>query len=108
MINKTTNNNSNNKNRKKMTTKRIKVISKIKGTSFRNTSYFGNPSYYITFENEEGETIKGYTAANASCGYSCTNSDLREFAYIEYHITKGGKVIIDDVLGKSTYERINK
>ena len=91
-----------------MTTNRIKVIGKIKGTSFRNTSSYGNPSYYITFENEEGETIKGYTVANASCGYSCTNSDLREFAYLEYHITKGGKVIIDDVLGKSTYERINK
>ena len=91
-----------------MTTKRIKVISKIKDVTFRNRSVYGNPSYYIKFETEEGELIKGYTAPNASCGYSCTNSDLREFAYIEYHITKGRKVIIDDVLGKSTYERINK
>ena len=89
-----------------MTTKRIKVISKIKDVTFRNTSVYGNPSYYITFENEKGELIKGYTVANASCGYSCTNSDLREFACIEYHITKGGKVIIDDVLGKSTYEKL--
>lgn len=87
-----------------MTTKRIKVIGKIKGASYRNTSVYGNPSYYIKFETETGEIIKGYTVANASCAYSCTNSDLREFAYIEYHITKGGKVIIDDVLGKSTYE----
>ena len=85
---------------------RIKVISKIKGTSFRNTSYFGNPSYYITFENEEGELIKGYTAPNAACAYSCTNSEFREFACIVYHITKGRKVIIDDVLGKSTYEKL--
>ena len=91
-----------------MTTKRIKTIAKIKDVQLRNHSVYGNPSYYINFENEEGESIKGYTAANASCGYSCTNSDLREFAYLEYHITKGGKVIIDDVLGKSTYERINK
>ena len=83
---------------------RIKVISKIKGTSFRNTSSYGNPSYFLTFENEEGELIKGYTVANSSCAYGCTNPDLKEFAYIEYHITKGGKVIIDDVLGKSTYE----
>ena len=91
-----------------MTTKRIKTIAKIKDVTFRNRSVYGNPSYYITFENEEGELIKGYTAPNASCGYSCTNSDLREFACIEYHITKGGKIVIDDVLGKSTYERINK
>ena len=91
-----------------MTTNRIKTIGKIKGTSYRNTSYFGNPSYYILFENEEGETIKGYTAPNAACAYGCTNSEFRKFAYIEFHVTKGGKVIIDDILGKSTYERNNK
>ena len=89
-----------------MKTERIKVIGKIKGTAYRNTSYFGNPSYYILFENSEGETIKGYTAANAACAYGCTNSEFREFAYIEYHKTKGGKVIIDNILGKSTYERL--
>ena len=91
-----------------MTTKRIKVIGKIKGTAYRNTSYFGNPSYFITFENEEGEEITGYTATNSSCAYGCTNSEFREFAYIVYHITKSGKVIIDNILGKSTYERLNK
>ena len=91
-----------------MTTKRIKTIAKIKDVTFRNRSVYGNPSYYINFETETGELIKGYTAPNASCGYSCTNSEFREFAYIEYHITKGGKIVIDDVLGKSTYERINK
>ena len=87
-------------------TTRIKTIGKIKGTSYRNTSYYGNPSYYVLFENETGETIKGYTAPNAQCGYSCTNSEFRKFAYIEYHITKGGKIVIDDILGKSTYEKV--
>ena len=87
---------------------RIKTIGKIKGTSYRNTSYFGNPSYYVLFETETGETIKGYTAPNASCGYSCTNSEFREFAYIEYHITKGGKVIIDNIMGKSTYNKVTE
>ena len=91
-----------------MTTKRIRTIGKIKGTSYRNTSYFGNPSYYVLFEDETGELIKGYTAPNAACAYGCTNSELREFAYIEYHQTKSGKIIIDNILGKSTYERNNK
>lgn len=91
-----------------MTTKRIKVIGKIKGASYRNTSVYGNPSYYIKFETETGEEIIGYTAANAACAYGCKNSEFREFACIVYHITKGGKVIIDNILGKSTYERINK
>lgn len=91
-----------------MKTNRQRTIGKIKGTSYRNTSVYGNPSYYITFEDEKGETIKGYTAANAACAYGCTNSEFREFAYIEYHFTKGGKVIIDNVFGKSTYERLIK
>lgn len=87
---------------------RIKTIGKIKGTSYRNTSYYGNPSYYVLFEDEKGETIKGYTAPNASCGYSCTNSEFRKFAYIEFHETKSGKIVIDDILGKSTYDRLIK
>ena len=87
-------------------TTRIKTIGKIKGAAYRNTSYYGNPSYYVAFENSEGETIKGYTAANAACAYGCTNSEFREFACIVYHKTKGGKVVIDDILGKSTYDKV--
>ena len=89
-----------------MKSNRIKTVGKIKGTAYRNTSVYGNPSYYILFENSEGETIKGYTAANAACAYGCTNSEFREFACIVYHITKSGKVVIDNILGKSTYERV--
>ena len=89
-----------------MENKRIKVIGKIKDVQFRNKSVYGNPSYYITFEDEKGEEITGYTAPNAECAYGCTNSEFREFAYIEFHITKGGKVIIDNIFGKSTYEKL--
>ena len=89
-----------------MKTERIKVISKIKDVTFRNRSVYGNPSYYITFENEEGGEITGYTSPNAACAYGCKNPDLQEFAYIEYHTTKSGKVVIDNILGKSTYERV--
>ena len=91
-----------------MTTKRIKTIGKIKGTAYRNTSVYGNPSYFIAFEDEKGETIKGYTAPNAACAYGCTNSELREFAYIEYHTTKGGKIVIDYICNKYIYERYYK
>ena len=89
-----------------MKANRIKTIAKIKDVTFRNRSVYGNPSYYITFENEEGEEIEGYTSPNAECAYGCKNPKLREFAYIEYHVRKGGKIVIDDILGKSTYERL--
>ena len=89
-----------------MKTQRQKTITKITDVTFRNRSVYGNPSYYITFENEKGEEITGYTSPNADCAYGCRNEDLKEFAYIEYHTTKGGKIVIDNILGKSTYERL--
>ena len=84
-------------------TTRIKTIGKIKDVQFRNKSVYGNPSYYITFEDEKGEEITGYTSPNSSCAYGCKNPDLREFAYIEYHITKSGKIVIDYICNKHIY-----
>ena len=89
-----------------MKTQRIKVIGKIKDVTFKNRSVYGNPSYYITFENEKGEEITGYTAPNAACAYGCKNPDLREFAYIEYHTTKSGKIVIDYIFNKYGYEKL--
>lgn len=89
-----------------MKSNRTKTIGKIKDVTFRNRSVYGNPSYYITFENEEGEEIQGYTKPNADCAYGCKNSELREFAYIEYHQTKSGKIVIDMIFNQSTYERL--
>ena len=89
-----------------MKTKRIKTIGKIKNVQYRNTSVYGNNSYYIAFEDEKGEELTGYTSPNSSCAYGCKNPELREFAYIEYHATKSGKVVIDYIFNKSTYERL--
>ena len=91
-----------------MKTNRKQTIAKIKDVQYRNRSVYGNPSYYITFEDEKGELIIGYTKPNAECAYGCKNPDLREFAYIEYHTTKSGKIIIDYIFNQSTYERIKE
>ena len=87
-------------------TTRIKTIGKIKDVTFRNHSICGNPSYNIVFEDEKENIIIGYTAPNADCAVGCKNPELKEFAYIEYHATKSGKIVIDDILGKSTYQRV--
>lgn len=89
-----------------MKTQRQKAIGKIKDVTFRNRSIYGNPSYYITFENEKGEEIQGYTAPNAECAIGCKNPELQEFAYIEYHVTKGGKVVIDYIFNDYGYEKL--
>ena len=89
-----------------MKTQRQKTISKIKDVQFRNKSVYGNPSYFIAFEDEKGKLIIGYTKPNADCAYGCKNPDLKEFAYIEYHVTNSGKIVIDYIFNKSTYERL--
>ena len=89
-----------------MKTQRQKTIGKIKNVQYRNTSVYGNNSYYIAFEDEKGELIIGYTKPNADCAYGCRNEDLRKFAYIEFHETKGGKIVIDQIFNQSTYERL--
>ena len=89
-----------------MKANRIKTIAKIKNVEFRNKSVYGNPSYYIAFEDEKGELLIGYTKPNADCAYGCKNPDLQEFAYIEFHETKSGKVVIDQIFNQSTYERL--
>ena len=89
-----------------MKTNRKQTIGKIKNVTFKNKSVYGNPSYFIAFENETGEEITGYTSPNADCAYGCRNEDLKEFAYIEWHATKSGKIVIDQIFNKSTYERL--
>lgn len=59
-----------------------------------NNSYFGNPKYFCTFENENGEIIKGKTATNASVAYCITNF-LNEFKSFVTHFTNNGNLIID-------------
>lgn len=83
---------------------RIKTIGKIKDVTYRNHSVYGNPSYYITFEDEKGEEITGYTSPNSSCAYGAKNPDLKDFAYIEYHMTKSGKIVIDYICNKYIFE----
>ena len=89
-----------------MISNRQKTITKLKDVTFKNRSVYGNPSYYLTPEDETGEEITGYTAPNSSCAYGCKNPDLQEFAYIEYHTTNSGKIVIDYIYNKSTYERV--
>lgn len=74
--------------------KRYTTNAKVLGTSYKNTSYYGNPSYYVSFVTDEGEILTGYTASNAACGYSCTNYNGKK-CRISYHTTRKGTLIID-------------
>lgn len=76
-----------------MKTNVFKTTAKVLSTQYKNTSYYGNPSYWVTFVHN-GDLITGYTANNAACGYGCSNYNGKLCA-ITYHYTRKGNVIID-------------
>ena len=73
---------------------------------YKNTSYYGNNSYWVNFLNSEGHFERGYTAPNASCGYTITNYKYAEGKpiFLDYHYTKSGKCIIDSIKHNSPDE----
>lgn len=70
----------------------------VKSVERKGISVNGNPSYFIEFEPKyrlsEIGLNKGYTASDASCGYSASNFVGKE-CKIEYHFTRKGSLIID-------------
>ena len=42
--------------------KKFVINSFIYSIRYKCTSYYGNPSYYVTFSDEDGGTLCGYTA----------------------------------------------
>ena len=70
----------------------------VKSVERKCISVCGNPSYWVEFEPKyslsEIKDRKGYTASNASCGYSASNFVGKE-CNMEYHYTRNGALIID-------------
>lgn len=68
---------------------------------YKTTSYYGNPSYYIAFLDEKGNYKRGYTASNASAGYTIKNyrnAMNGSPIYLRYHYTRTkGTLIIDGI-----------
>lgn len=78
---------------KKINNNQYESIATVAEIRHKSTSYYGNPSKWVTFTDEEG-TRTGYTATNAMCGYGCENY-LNKKAAIIGHFTKKGNFVID-------------
>ena len=76
--------------------KSVKVSAKIIDVWHKSVSYYGNPSKWVEFETANGDVMRGFTANNASCGYSISNYEGKE-CVITYHYTRNGNLIIDYV-----------
>ena len=77
--------------------KQIIIKGRIISTRYKSTSYYGNPKYYVTFEDENGNVYRGETANNAACAYSINNYDLWDSCIIYFHYTRTGNLLIDFV-----------
>ena len=56
------------------------VVGKVISVRYRNSSNYGNPSYWVKIETPDGEVISGYTSPNASIAYGINNPEYkREF-----------------------------
>lgn len=73
----------------------------------KGMSVNGNPSYWIEFEPKYNlcglKVRKGYTASDATCGYTATGFVGKE-CVIEYHFSKSGNLIINTMRGVYTLE----
>ena len=60
-----------------------------------NNSYYGNPSYFIWLEDQDGELHRAKTASNASVAYSVGSHWCDTVKTLKYHYTQNGNMIID-------------
>lgn len=70
-----------------------KKVVTFEGCEYKTTSYYGNPSYWVWFHDEE-EFEKGYTGSNCACGYGVRNYHEGDKVLMTYHYTKAGNCVI--------------
>lgn len=73
--------------------KKFTVETKITYIKFKSCSVYGNPSYWVEFDNG----LYGYTASNAACAYGIKNPEYKEKAVVTYHYTPNNNLIIDNI-----------
>lgn len=67
------------------------ITAKIIDTKRAGTSYYGNPSYDVTLETRDGDTLTLRTSANVMFAYACTNPEYRE-EWHTYELTRASRI----------------
>lgn len=72
---------------------------KVLRVDYRNTTFYGNNTYYLNFLTSEGHFERGYTSPDSSCSYTIQNYKYAEgkLIFLKYHYTRGGKCVIDRI-----------
>ena len=83
-----------------MSAKNITTAARLIDSEALNCSQYGNPRARLWLELADGSHVVAKTATDAACGYSVGNWENAKrrgapWALIDYHITRGGSVIVD-------------
>lgn len=71
------------------------LVGKILSVEYRNTSYYGNNSYWVYMDTDKG-FVKAYTAANASLGYTIQSMEGKTVGF-NYTKRKDGGIVLHQV-----------
>ena len=87
--------------------KRMKIVGKITDIKFKSRSAEGCPSFYVTFEDINGNKYRGYTTKNADANYGIKNEEYWKWSYITFHYTNNGSTIVDYLTRIYPIDKIN-
>lgn len=93
-----------------MSTKNITIAARLIDSEALNCSQFGNPRTKLWLELADGSHVIAKTATDSVAGYCVGNwegSAARGLPWvvINYHITRGGSVIVDYIHDSSCFSR---
>lgn len=66
---------------------------------YRNTSYYGNNSYWVTIKTDGGRVLRAYTASNSTLGYLIKQLEGCTVTF-DVTYTKNGGVKLNHTIGK--------
>lgn len=67
------------------------LTAKVIDTKRAGTSYYGNPSYDVTLQTRDGDTLTLRTSSNVMFAYACQNPEYRDEFHV-YELTRAGRI----------------
>ena len=78
------------------------IVGKVLDVWYKNTSYYGNNSYWVMLETDHGY-VRAYTAANSQLGYTIDSMKGKTVGFSATRRKDGGLVLNSVSTGYDTY-----
>ena len=77
----------------------ITITGEVCMVEYRNTSYYGNNSYWVIIKTTDGRYVRAYTASNSQLGYLIQSLKGRTVTF-DATRTKNGGIKLNSYIGK--------